>query len=264
VSGGIGVTWVGHSCVLIELDGVRVLTDPLLRPHAGLLRRVGSPPGVHGGVDAALVSHLHHDHCDLPSLRTLGAGVVAMPAGAGRWAARCGLPDAVELAPGETHPLGDGVRVTAVPAEHLGRREPWGPTAMSVGHLVEGPSGTVWAAGDTGLYEGMRGLAGLTASGRIDLALVPVWGWGPNLGPGHLDPEQAAEAVDRAGATHAVPVHWGTLHPWGLRRAMRGALAEPGPAFARAVQQRSSGTRVHVLPLGGRMRLAVPDAGSLG
>jgi len=179
-----------------------------------------------------------------------------VPPGSAGWFARRGLPDAVELAPGEVSELGDGVvRVVGTPAEHLGRREPWGPTAMCVGHLVESAGRTAWLAGDTGLFAGMAGLSGLSRRGVIDVAAIPVWGWGPNLGPGHLDPDRAAEAVTRAGVGHAVPVHWGTLHPAFLRRSMQHQLTTPGTRFAAALTELGSPCRPHLLPVGGALTL---------
>jgi len=250
------MTWLGHSSVLVETAGLRVVADPLLRQRIGALRRIGAVPEaasalLRTGVDCVLISHLHHDHCDLPSLRELHAAVLVVPPGGAGWLARQGLPGAVELAPGESLALGAGVRIVATPAEHLGRREPWGPTAMCVGHLVEGPAATAWLAGDTGLFAGMTALAGLTGRGRIDLAAVPVWGWGPNLGPGHLDPERAAEAVARVGVPRTVPVHWGTLHPAFLRRTMRDQLTGPGDRFATALAALQVPGRAEVLPVGG-------------
>ena len=252
------LTWWGHSTVLVDVDGVRVMADPVLRNHVGPLRRAvplpaAARPERHGGLDAVLISHLHHDHCDLASLRRLSAGVVLAPPGAGGWLRRQGLTRVEELGPGEVAPLATGVTVTAVPARHHGRREPRGPFAAPVGHLVEG-SATVWLVGDTGLFRAMAELPAVTRSGRIDVAAVPVWGWGPRLGPGHLDPEQAAEAVVRARVALAVPVHWGTLHPAGMRWVMRRQLATPGLRFARELEAlggaRGVAVRAHVLGVG--------------
>jgi L-ascorbate metabolism protein UlaG (beta-lactamase superfamily) len=256
----VKLTWLGHSSVLVETDGVRVVADPLLRRRIGALRRVAAMPDTAAqlpltGVDCVVVSHLHHDHCDLPSLRALDAPVLVVPPGGARWLAARGLPDAVELAPGEALDLSSGVRIVATPAEHLGRREPWGPTAMCVGHLVEGRAATAWLAGDTGLFAGMAGMAGLSRRGRIDVAAVPVWGWGPNLGPGHLDPERAAEAVVRVGASRAVPVHWGTLHPAFLSHSMRSQLDGPGPRFAAALAALATPARADLLAVGDAVAL---------
>jgi L-ascorbate metabolism protein UlaG (beta-lactamase superfamily) len=249
------LTWLGHSSVLVETSGVRVVADPLLRRRIGALRRVHRLPRTareltDRGVDAVVISHLHHDHCDVPSLRALAAPMVIVPPGAGWWLDERGLSGVVELAPGEALGLGSGVRVVATPAEHLGRREPWGPTAMAVGHLIEG-SRTAWLAGDTSLFAGMSRLADLSTAGRIDVAAVPVWGWGPHLGSGHLDPDLAAEAIARTGVRHAVPVHWGTLHPAFLRRAMTEQLDTPGRRFAEALARLRTSAAPQLLPVGG-------------
>jgi L-ascorbate metabolism protein UlaG (beta-lactamase superfamily) len=240
-----------------------VLADPVLRQRVGALRRA-VPAAVTAGavqalvddpVDVVLLSHLHHDHCDLPSLRRLRPRLLVVPPGARDWLARNGF-DAVELAPGCALEVADGVHVTAVPAEHLGRREPWGPTAASVGHLVESATTTAWLAGDTGLFAGMARLADLGRRGVVDVAAVPVWGWGPNLGPGHLDPDLAAEAVATVGARAAVPVHWGTYHPALLSRTMRHQLRTPGERFAAAVASRGAPVRADVLAVGATTRLS--------
>jgi L-ascorbate metabolism protein UlaG (beta-lactamase superfamily) len=259
---GLRLTWLGHSSVLVETGGRAIVADPLLRHRIGALRRIQAMPDagdalLRRGADAVVLSHLHLDHCDLPTLRRLRAPVVVVPPGAGSWLTRQGLTGVVELAPGDSLELDGGVRIVAVPAEHLGRRKPWGPTAMSVGHLVEGPGqgpgggATAWLAGDTGLFAGMRGLAALTRRGHIDVAAVPVWGWGPNLGPGHLDPELAAEAVLRVGVRRAVPVHWGTLHPAFLRRTMQTQLTTPGDRFAAALALLGVPSAAAVLTPGG-------------
>lgn len=255
------LAWLGHSTVLVEAGGARVLADPLLRNRVGGLRRTVPLPAraaalLDEGVDAVVLSHLHHDHCDLPTLRRLPARHLLVPPGAAAFLAAHGVPGAVELAPGERAEVAPGVEVTAVPAEHDGRREPFGPRASSVGHLVETASATAWLAGDTGLFDALAGLPGHGRRGVVDVAAVPVWGWGPNLGPGHLDPTAAAEAVARVAAAQAVPVHWGTLHPAGLARVMREQLTTPGPRFAEAAASAAPATRVHVLAVGGTLDLS--------
>jgi L-ascorbate metabolism protein UlaG (beta-lactamase superfamily) len=260
---GVRVTWWGHSTVLVQLDGATLLADPLLRHRTGWLRRSVPVPDAcrwDQRTDAVLVSHLHHDHCDLPTLRRLRAPTVLAPVGAGSWLRSRGVPGSVELPLGSRRSVTPRVTVTAVPAHHSGRREPFGPVAEAVGHLVEGPSGTVWICGDTDLYDGMADLRTLTGKRRIDLALVPVWGWGPGLGAGHLDPERAARAVALSGAAHTVPVHWGTLHPWGLGRAVRAASADPGARFVQALAALPGEGRAHLLPVGGTLELTATSS----
>ncbi|MFC7760880.1 MBL fold metallo-hydrolase [Catellatospora bangladeshensis] len=185
--------FLGHSTVLIEIGGVRVLTDPVLRGRLLFLRRHAAPVAVghYAEVDAVVLSHLHHDHCDLHSLALLGRDVrLIAPDGAGGFLRKRGFRRVVTLAAGESHQVGP-VTVTATPAVHDGRREPFGPRAAAVGYLISDGPTVAYFAGDTDLFAGMRGLCP-----DLDLALIPVWGWGPNLGPGHLDPERAADAVE--------------------------------------------------------------------
>lgn len=243
------LTWLGHSSVVLDLDGVRILTDPLLRRHAGLLRRLAPrpDPASWSRPDVVLLSHLHHDHAELRSLRMLaGAALMSAPANVA-WLRRRGLLDTVPLADGWT-PAGRGVEVRQVPAEHRHRPMPHRPNDAH-GQLVRGPSGIVWIAGDTGLYPEMASLPAM-AGGPIDVALVPVWGWGPRLSAGHLSPETAAQAVAMSGARFALPVHWGTLHPPFVTHFARRWLELPGTRFADAVAERAPGCTAVVLSPG--------------
>jgi L-ascorbate metabolism protein UlaG (beta-lactamase superfamily) len=111
---------------------------------------------------------------------------------------------------------------------------------------------SAWYAGDTDLYDDMPG-----AIGRVDLALVPVGGWGPSLGEGHLDPVRAAEAVRRVGARRAVPVHFGTLWPIGMDWLRRELFLPPGAAFAGLLAD--DPVRVDVLEPGQSTEVALDD-----
>jgi L-ascorbate metabolism protein UlaG (beta-lactamase superfamily) len=204
------ITWLGHATVLIELDGVRLLTDPVLGRRIGPLVRVSGAPvdstGL-GPIDSVLLSHLHADHADLGSLRRLHAPVIA-PSGAGDWLRGAGIEVVREVSAGTEVSVGD-VGVTAIPALHDDRRRPLGRHADPVGFVAHGPLG-VYFAGDTDLFEGMRELRG-----TVDVALLPVWGWGPSVGEGHLDPQRAAQAAAMIGPKLAIPIHWGTFAlPW--------------------------------------------------
>jgi L-ascorbate metabolism protein UlaG (beta-lactamase superfamily) len=137
-----------------------------------------------------LVSHLHYDHADVPTLRRLDAGVpVIGPRGMRRaLAATAGLQDVREVGVGERVDVGVGgaVSVRAVPARHDGRRRPLGRRVDALGFVIEdAAAGGVRAyfPGDTDLFDGMERIG----EGGLDVALLPVWGWGPSLGPGHLD-----------------------------------------------------------------------------
>jgi L-ascorbate metabolism protein UlaG (beta-lactamase superfamily) len=241
------VRYVGHGTVLVSLDGVRLLTDPLLRTRVAHLRRFGPVhPDALRGVDAVLVSHAHHDHLDLPSLERLGRSVpVVVPRGLGLLLRRHRFRHVVEIDEGEALTVG-GVQVQALHADHDGARPPFPAEAPALGFAVLGTR-RVYFAGDTGLFDGLAGLVE-----DLDLALLPIWGWGATLGRGqHLDPETAAEALRLLRPRLAVPIHWGTYAP--LHRSVGSApafLDEPGPAFARAAAERAPEVEVHVLAPG--------------
>jgi L-ascorbate metabolism protein UlaG (beta-lactamase superfamily) len=245
------LTWVGHATVLLELGGVRLLTDPLLRMRLGHLRRHGArpDPAVTEGIDAVLISHVHLDHLDVRSLRSVARGArVVAPQGAGRLLRRIGFAGIDEVLPGDRVTVGDAT-ITALAAVHDGRRRPLGAPAATLGYEVAGGQ-RVYFAGDTELFEGMRSFAG-----RFDVALLPVWGWGPSLGPGHMDPLTAAQAVAIVRPHIAVPIHWGTFFPVGLEALRGSALVEPPRVFARHVAELAPEVEVRVLAPGDELAL---------
>jgi L-ascorbate metabolism protein UlaG (beta-lactamase superfamily) len=235
--------------VLIALDGVRLLTDPVLRDRVGPLVRVAGavPADGLGPLDGVLLSHLHADHADLPSLRRVAAATVIAPLLAGAWLRRRGVQAVRELRPGETISLGT-VRVTATPATHDRRRRPFGPAADPIGYLVTG-SRSVYFAGDTDLYPAMAELRG-----SVDVALLPIWGWGPSVGAGHLDPARAAEAVAMIAPAVAIPIHWGTFAPrWSVPRASD--LGRPAAEFVALTERLAPSVEVRVLAPGEGIKL---------
>jgi L-ascorbate metabolism protein UlaG (beta-lactamase superfamily) len=248
------VTWLGHASTEIEMDGVRMLTDPVLRPRIAHLRRQVPAPGPgRGSPDAVLISHHHFDHLDLPTLKRFGRDVrIIGPRGSRRMLGRKGFTEVEELAVGDRTGVGQ-VAVTAVPAEHDGRRWPFARDSEAVGFLLEG-SRTVYFAGDTDVYDEMA----IHLPG-VDLALLPVWGWGHTLGPGHMDPERAARAAGIISPRLAVPIHWGTLFPLGMGRWGARYLERPPQEFAEILRDYSPETEVRVLPPGASTEL--PDAG---
>jgi L-ascorbate metabolism protein UlaG (beta-lactamase superfamily) len=224
--------------VLIQLGGVRILTDPVLRTRVAHLRRHGEAPEVPADIDAVLISHLHHDHLDRPSLRLLaGHPRVIAPRGSERLARRPRV--AVEgLRPGDRAEV-SGVPVEAVRAVH-GSSRLWraGPSAEPLGFVI-GTAPSVYFAGDTDLFPEMERL------GPLDVALLPVAGWGPNLGPGHMDAARAAEAVALLRARVAIPIHWGTLFPRLTR--LGDWFSGPGDEFAAQVTAVAPESEVRVL-----------------
>lgn len=229
--------YVGHATVLIELDGVRLLTDPILRPRLWhLKRRVPLDVVELKTIDAALVSHLHFDHLDKPSLRLLERNVtLVVPVGARRLVR--GFKDVREVDVGDEVRIGE-VTIHATHAEHEGHRLML-RSAPSLGFLVSG-SQRIYFAGDTDLFEGMSALAG-----SIDIALLPVSGWGSKVGPGHLDPLRAAQSLRLLKPRLAIPIHWGTFSP--LHRA---TSVDPPEAFRMHAAELAPDVEVRILDPG--------------
>jgi len=239
------VRWLGHSTVLLEVDGARLLTDPVLRPWVLHLRRAA--PLVDEGLldlDAVLISHLHYDHLDLPSLQRLDRAVtVVVPKGAGALVRGRGFRSVEEIEAGDATRVGPAV-VRATHAEHASSRL-LGARSDALGYVVEG-SRRVYFSGDTELFPEMASLAP-----RLDLALVPIWGWGPSLGPGHLDPRGAAEALTLLRPRIAVPIHWGTYYPVQSTRWKTPAfLTEPVREFERCAAELAPDVEIRVLQVG--------------
>lgn len=250
------VRWGGHATVLVAIDGARILTDPVLtstfaRPF--VVRRAGCAPevGDYSGVDAVLISHAHQDHLHLPSLRRLGEGVrLIVPVGTGRWLERRGFRNVEELPAGHRLAVG-ALEVRATPAAHHGSRFPFGPAAASAGYLVQGSS-RLYFAGDTDLFPEMASLPA-ALDGPLDLALLPVGGWGPTLRGGHMDPVRATEALRRLRPRVAVPVHWGTFWPRGFGAVRAGRFHLPGPRFRDLAAVAAPEVEVQVLRPGERL-----------
>lgn len=243
------VTWWGHATTVIEIDGVRLLTDPVLRPAVGPLRNPEWVPPRLGRVDAVLISHQHLDHLDVRSLRTVPRGAtVVVPPGADSLARRAGA-EARVLPPGDTHEIAGArgvVTVRTTPAVHPQGR--WGrrPGPGSVGYWIEGgdPLTRVYFAGDTAVFDGMTELSG------ADLALLPVDGWGLTHGPGHMDPAEAGLATALLCPKVAVPIHWGSLRIPALWRFRAGAVVSAGERFRLHAHRAAPGVDVRVLAIG--------------
>ncbi len=257
------IAFLGHATVLIELDGVRLLTDPLLRGRVAHLRRQVPPVELsvftgRARPDAVLISHLHHDHLDLASLRLLGLDTrLLVPAGAGGLLRRGGFTAVTELSAGGASVIGTGgVIVQAVEARHDGRRHPGGMRAEPLGYVIRGRR-TVYFAGDTELFDGMSEQVP-DPSSQLDVALLPVAGWGSTLGPGHMDALDAARAVALLAPRVAIPIHWGTLLPMGIVRRRKERLGDPPRLFARHVARLAPEVEVRILRPG--QETALPGA----
>jgi L-ascorbate metabolism protein UlaG (beta-lactamase superfamily) len=209
----IGVTFVGHATVLIELDGLSILTDPVLSQRLFMVKRLVSPGLPQGGLpdlDVVLVSHAHHDHLDVPTHPRLPKrGTVAVVAkNLGDLVAGAGYERIVELGWGESFDH-KGVRFTALEVNHWGTRGLLPDRRGYCGFLVESRSGTVFFPGDTAYTPLFREYGERFA---IDVALLPIGAYRPaSFRRVHMNPQDAVQAFGDLRAGHLVPIHWGTF-----------------------------------------------------
>ncbi|OQY27279.1 MAG: hypothetical protein B6243_13155 [Anaerolineaceae bacterium 4572_5.2] len=240
------MTYIGHATTLIEMDGLRILTDPVLRGRVWHLRRKKVPinPLWRKNIDAVLISHLHWDHFDLPSLRLMEAdNCIIAPLGAARMLRRHNFRCVQELAIGQSLSIGS-LTITATYANHNGARHKFSTPTDALGYLIRG-SRVVYFAGDTDLFPEMNSLAD-----DLDAALLPVWGWGPTLGQGHLTPYRAALSLQMLKPKLAIPIHWGTLHPVGFGHLKPRFLYDPPQVFARYAAHLAPDVSVQVVAPG--------------
>lgn len=223
------VSFAGHSTILVELGGVRVLTDPLFR--SALLHLQRAAPLVDldrfGSPDVLLISHSHMDHLDKRSLKLVNKSArTIVPSDCVALMKAQGFRDVVGVSAGDVVEAA-GLRVRVVHADHGGKRMPWNQPAETIGFVVEGPQ-SFYYAGDTDIFDAMVDL-----HPALDLALLPVWGWGPKIGEGHLNPERAAQAAELIAPRVAVPIHWGGYLPAGMAKRRPDLLTEPPREFCR-------------------------------
>lgn len=242
--------WVGHATALVEIDGFRVVTDPLLRRRVVHLRRRFDIPVTAIEADLIAISHAHMDHLHVPSLRMLDrATPVVTPRGTASLLRGAGFRHVVEVVPGDRVEVGRAV-LDVTPAIHKTGRGPHRRIeSPALGYVIEVGGFRTYFAGDTDLFDEMGGLE------DIDLALLPIWGWGSSIGVGHLDPERAAIAAELIRPGLVVPVHWGTYAPEDLRRRPPAWLDQPARDFE-TLMSRAGTTPVIVLQPGGATDLA--------
>ncbi|MFJ2475111.1 MBL fold metallo-hydrolase [Streptomyces sp. NPDC087659] len=234
---GLRLTWMGHSSVLAEIDGKRVLFDPVwgrrCSPFAFAgpkrLHAVPLPLAALGPVDVVVISHDHYDHLDLPSIRALASTdtLFAVPLGVGAHLERWGVSESRlrELDWNESTQV-DGLRLTATPARHFcGRGLRNQQHTLWASWAVEGPSGhRIYHSGDTGYFPGFRDIG--AECGPFDATMIQIGAYSEYWPDIHMTPAEGMRAhLDLQGGQPSgvmLPIHWGTfnlaLHAW----------AEPG------------------------------------
>ncbi|MFJ6948007.1 MBL fold metallo-hydrolase [Streptomyces wuyuanensis] len=249
---GLRLTWMGHSSVLAEIDGKRVLFDPVwgrrCSPFAFAgpkrLHAVPLPLAALGPVDVVVISHDHYDHLDLPAIRALASTdtVFAVPLGVGAHLERWGVAESRlrELDWNESTQVG-GLRLTATPARHFcGRGLRNQQHTLWASWAVEGPSGhRIYHSGDTGYFPGFRDIG--AEHGPFDATMIQIGAYSEYWPDIHMTPAEGMRAhLDLQGGQPSgvmLPIHWGTfnlaLHPWDEPGEWtRDAAEEAGQAVA--------------------------------
>jgi L-ascorbate metabolism protein UlaG (beta-lactamase superfamily) len=246
------VNYIGHATVLVDIGRIRVLTDPILRDRVFFLQRHGPNPASSvledHPPDIVLLSHLHYDHADLPSLRRLPSNTtVIAPRGSGKYLERWAGVQVHEVTEGDKVQVAD-VEITAMPADHGQALSLPRPMESCLSYVMQNRL-SVYFAGDTGLFEGMREVG---QEFDLDMALLPVWGYSHRVGPGHLTPLTAAQALNRLQPRVAVPIHWGSFRFLGPDSLWQGVdyLTFPPLAFAHHASRLAPDTQVRVLSPG--------------
>ena len=227
---GLRATWLGHSTVLIEIAGVRVLTDPVWGPRASPLSFIGPkrfqpvPVALRElpHIDLVIVSHDHYDHLDYTTIRELARTDVPFVTSLGvgahleDWGVRPERITELDWWESLALPRG-GVHVTAAPSQHFSGRTPKTRNAtLWSSFVVRSERRAVYFSGDTGLTTEFADIR--ARLGPFDLVMLEVGGWNAAWGDMHLGPDHALDAAVQLQADVFLPVHWGTfslaMHAW--------------------------------------------------
>lgn len=214
------ITWIGHSTVLLQLNGVNILTDPIWSERASPFSFIGPkrymPPGVSlknlPDIDIILISHNHYDHLDLRTIRRFGNDVFYLvPLGIGKYLDALGITRYIELDWWDEFTFND-VRFCCTPAQHeSGRFDNNDNTTLWCGWAVLSPKGRFYFAGDTGYFAGFKEIG--NKYGPFDAAALPIGAYLPRwfMEPVHTGPKEAVQAMEDVKADNMLAVHWGTF-----------------------------------------------------
>lgn len=259
------VTWINHSTVLIQTEGLNLLTDPVWSRRVSPVSFAGPQrhrdPGLRfedlPPIDAVLLSHDHYDHLDVPTLKRLARQhqpAVFCPLGVARLVRRCGLSDVCEMDWGQSASW-RGASIHCVRAQHFSGRMPFGRNrTLWCSWLVEASAGNLYYAGDSGYGDFFAEIGRRFAP--IRLALLPIGAYEPEwfMGRVHMTPEQAVDVLDQLGAADAIAIHYGTF------ALADDAHADPAARLRRALAGRANASRFQLLPEGQSCQIAALPA----
>ena len=250
-AGELRVSFVNHATVLIQIDSLNILTDPVWSERISPVRWYGPkrhrPPGIRfedlPPIDLIVISHNHYDHMDLPTLRKLAARFhprIITGLGNAKYLAKQGVPGAEDIDWWQSVALRGDIRLTGVPAQHWSARgltDKW--RTLWLGFVIETPSGTVYFAGDTGFGEFLPMIRDRFP--RFRLAILPIAPARPRaaMAPRHMSAGDAVHAAELLGASTAMAMHFGTFQqgddgeeePVDSLRAALAAAGECAPRF---------------------------------
>jgi L-ascorbate metabolism protein UlaG (beta-lactamase superfamily) len=241
----LAATYVGHATLLVQWQGLNILTDPNFVPRVIVPKRLvepGIPLHLLPPLDLVVVSHAHFDHLVKPSLRRLPKDVpVIVPTGLAELIVPLGFRRVYELNWWEVY-QGDGFNVIHVPANHWGRRTPRDRDRGYGGFVIERQGHHVYFAGDTAYFKGFLEIG---RAFPIALALLPIGAYRPpSFRQVHCNPEDALQAFDDLRARYMVPMHWGTF------RLSYEPIHEPPAWLARLSADNGFDGRVRILQHG--------------
>lgn len=249
----LSLRFLGHATFALDLDGQQILTDPLLTQTVTFLRRHSPPvdPAWLKILDLILISHGHLDHFHIPSLKKLDKKTPCLVAsGLKSKLTKLGFTRVTELKVGQSFNF-RGITITATPARHLARLLPGTkPISDCIGFIIKGTK-SVYFPGDTDLFPEMVKLKKL----KLDLCLIPIWGWAIDDHGLHLNPLKAAQALKLIQPKMAIPYHWGTLLPLAFKPLFGRFLLHPVNLFKVASKQTTPEVKVLIVPPGQKIVL---------
>lgn len=221
-AGNPTVTWVGHATLLVQLDGVNLLTDPQWSLRASPVSFAGparvTPPGLRfedlPPIHVVVISHDHYDHLDVATVRRLHAvhgPRFLVPLGLRAWFAALGIHDVEELDWWERREV-RGLVFTCLPAQHFSGRTPWDRNRrLWAGWAVVGRDRRLFFAGDTAYHPLFREVG--RRLGPFELAAIPIGAYQPAaiMRAAHTTPEEALDLFGDVRGRVLVPIHWGTF-----------------------------------------------------